>query len=163
MPLTNLRECAFSYTLNARRFLLNHLHVERLTIHSARYFPAGDATQSIDLVPPFQLPQLTLFQGECALAPRVIPGSSVQSVTLYWTKERELDVLASLATSNLSKPLEVLDNCVPSWDYELIPAIASHLPQIKRLSVYNLAKRNFMRGLPVIQFVPLLISCSDVC
>jgi hypothetical protein len=69
---------------------------------------------------------------------------------LYWTKERELDILASLASSKLSKPLKALDNCVPSWDYELIPAIASYLPQLKRLSVYNLARRKFMRGLPVI-------------
>jgi hypothetical protein len=158
-PLIHLRECALPYQLSAGRFLLNHPNVEKFAAHVPDgYFPTGNITSLIDL-PQLHLPQLTSFRGVYTLAPHMLQGSVVKHVTLYWdgTERQPEKVLASLASVN--NTLAFLDNCVPEWECELMPAIASHLPNLTTLSICNFATRNFNRGLIVI-FTSFFVACS---
>ncbi|KAJ7143763.1 hypothetical protein C8R44DRAFT_973613 [Mycena epipterygia] len=155
-----LSECVLPSSVEVMPFLERHA-----MIYNLRVFPYEDplpksSVVTIDRdtifnftspVQPIHMPKLQEFVGPTALAYAVVPGSSTSLIAIYWGNESmDSSGVATLARSNVD--VIHLQNVVHTWDYQLLSAIAVHMPRLEKLMFRN------MRDL---QEKQLFFSCID--
>ncbi|KAJ7708359.1 hypothetical protein B0H17DRAFT_1191808 [Mycena rosella] len=89
-------------------------------------------------IPRIHMPKLQQLEGPASIAFLVVPGSLTSQITIYWDTNSTTsfsDTLSAVARSDVN--IVWLINVVPTWDCELLSAIANHLPRLQQLIVYT--------------------------
>ncbi|KAJ6598550.1 hypothetical protein B0H10DRAFT_2231621 [Mycena sp. CBHHK59/15] len=131
-----LRDCSIPFSINIVSFLQLHPKLSGLSLDPVPH----DSVIDLSTLPPIHMPELQSFSGPEIVALSVILHSHATSVLIFWDPRLMTNFLRAFETVEKSTiPVHELQNILLSWDTSLLSAVATCIPGLTSLSIWNIS------------------------